>query len=154
MNSEILVNEISRLITEVSTIAGNPLQQSKDFDVEYQSQGNHPSKLPQGKMAVYIFIHNNEILKIGQAGQNSNARYQSQHYIDFTGKRKNSSTLAKSLKHDPTFVVGSDIRKWIINNCERVNILIPGRNNKHENKKLLNFIEGLLQYKFNPRYEG
>lgn len=154
MDSRILLNEISGLITAVSTLTGQPLQEHKDFDVEHQSQGNHPSKLPKGKMAVYIFIYNNEILKIGQVGQNSNARYQSQHYIDFTDKRKNSSTLAKSLNNDSDICVGNNIRNWIINNCERINILISGHNNKHENKKVLNFIEGLLQYKYNPRYEG
>ena len=39
-----------------------------------------PPSLPKGKMAVYVFSDKERVLKVGQAGPKSQARYTSQHY--------------------------------------------------------------------------
>jgi len=56
-----------------------------------------PSSLPKGKMAVYVFSDKDWVLKVGQVGWNSKARYTSQHY----NAASSNSNLAKSLlKHE------------------------------------------------------
>ena len=88
-------------------------------------------------------------MKIGQANQNSNARYQSHPYNVGSA----NSTLAKSLLKDPSMsglVNANNVNQWIKDNCERFDVIIDA---KHK-KVALNFIEGLLHYKYNPKYEG
>lgn len=140
--------EIYDLIVNASTATGKPLCDN-DFYIIYQPLQHKPLKLPDGKMAVYTFVYQNEFLKIGQANVRSPARYQSHHYHIKSG----DSTLANSLLADPNMhhlVSPQNINKWIKDNCERFDIIINGE----LGKVTLNFIEGILQYKYNPRYEG
>ncbi len=88
-------------------------------------------------------------LKIGQANVNSKARYQSHPYNVGSA----NSTLAKSLLNDQSMtglVNITNVNQWIKDNCERFDVIIDS---KHK-KVALNFIEGLLHYKYNPKYEG
>ncbi len=140
--------EITDLIINASANTGKPLT-LKDFMIVYQPLGHKPLKLPSGKMAVYTFVYNGIFLKIGQANQNSNARYQSHPYNVGSA----DSTLAKSLLKDPSMsglVNANNVNQWIKDNCERFDVIID---TKHQ-KVALNFIEGLLHYKYNPKYEG
>ena len=94
-------------------------------------------------------MYKGEFLKIGQANVNSPARYQSHHYYTKSGV----STLANSLLNDPNMhniVTLQNVTQWIKDNCERFDIILNGELGKF----VLNFIEGILQYQFNPRYEG
>ncbi len=142
--------EIKELIIEETKNLGKPLKENDDFNIRHQNKGDHSNLLKKGEMAIYTFVYNNEFLKVGQAGVNSNARYRYQHYKDSS----NSSTLAKSLLNDKTINVGSAVELWIKNNCERFDVIIKARESKHENVIICNFLEGLLQYKYSPRYEG
>ena len=56
-----------------------------------------PSRLPLGKMAVYVFHSGTTCLKVGKAGPKSQARYTSQHY----NPKSAMSTLAASMLSDP-----------------------------------------------------
>jgi hypothetical protein len=51
-----------------------------------------PTKLPSGRMAVYVFAKGPEALKVGKVGAKSQARYTSQHY----NPGRAMSTLAAS----------------------------------------------------------
>ncbi|MEA4822260.1 MAG: hypothetical protein VB122_08570 [Erysipelotrichales bacterium] len=140
--------EISDLIVKASADTGKPLT-SSDFTVIHQPLKHKPLSLPPGKMAVYTFVHNGAFLKIGQANVKSKARYQS-HPYNFGSA---NSTLAKSLLNDPALsrlVNMANVNQWIKDNCERFDVIIDA---KHK-KVALNFIEGLLHYKYNPKYEG
>jgi hypothetical protein len=55
-----------------------------------------PSRLPPGKMAVYVFHSGTTCLKVGKAGPKSQARYTSQHY----NPKSAMSTLAASMLAD------------------------------------------------------
>lgn len=141
------IKEIERLIIEASKATGKKLTKN-DFYISHQEKSHIPLRLPKGKMAVYTFIYNGEFLKIGQANKNSSARYQSHHYYVRSGK----STLANSLLNDvnmSSIVTSSNVTQWIKDNCERYDVII----NEEHGKETLNFIEGLLQYKYKPRYE-
>ena len=140
--------EIKELIIAASGLTGNPISEA-DFYIEHQPLKHTPKALPDGKMAVYTFIYNNSFLKIGQANINTKARYQSHHYYIKSAK----STLANSLLKDPamSLLVDEDnITQWIRDNCERYDVIIDEKYGKNA----LNFIEGMLHYKYNPKYEG
>lgn len=141
-------NEIRNLIIEASKVADRPLTDN-DFEIVHQSLNHIPLKLPKGKMAVYTFLYKGKFLKIGQANFKSNARYQSQHYNLGSAR----STLAKILTNDPEMtplINQENLSDWIKKNCERFDVII----NAELGKNTLNFIEGLLHYKYNPKYEG
>lgn len=140
--------EINDLIINVSTYTGKTLT-NQDFIIVHQPVRHKPLPLPPGKMAVYTFVYNGAFLKIGQANVNSKARYQSHPYNVGSA----NSTLAKSLLNDPSMsalVNITNVNQWIKDNCERFDVIIDA---KHK-KVALNFIEGLLHYKYNPKYEG
>ena len=68
-----------------------------------------------------VFSDKDRVLKVGKAGQNSNARYMSQHY----NPRSSQSNLANSLLKDEDAVQRYSINKenvsaWIKQNTDRV----------------------------------
>lgn len=140
-------NEIKELIIKASALTGKPISEDS-FYIEHQPINHSPKALPDGKMAVYTFVSNDEFLKIGKADKKSKARYQSHHYYIKSG----SSTLARSLVKDSneSTINESNVRGWIISNCERFDIIIDSS----LGSMTLDFIEGVLHYKYNPRYEG
>ena len=140
-------NEIKELIIKASELTGKPITEDC-FYIEHQSSNHNPKALTNGKMAVYTFVSNDEFLKIGKANKNSKARYQSHHYYLDSGP----STLARSLVNDPnkTTINESNVRDWIISNCERFDVIIDAK----LGSMALDFIEGMLHYKYDPRYEG
>lgn len=140
--------EIKNAIIEASRVVGRQIDES-DFYIEYQPEGHTPKALPQGKMAVYTFVCNGCFLKIGQANAKSKARYQSQHYL----ANSTRSTLAKSLLGDPEMsliVNEGNVAQWIKDNCKRYDVIIDEKYGKNA----LDFIEGMLHYMYNPKYEG
>jgi len=148
MNVANTKKEIADLIVHESKRVGSPIT-TKDFEIFHQPLNHFSPALPEGKMAVYTFVFNDVFLKVGQANQRSKARYQSHHYHIRSGR----STLANSLIKDSAMssIVNEDnVTDWVRNNCERFDVLIDAK----LGKITLNFIEGLLQYKYQPKYEG
>ena len=140
--------EILNLVKGACELVGKPLLESQVYMV-YQSLGHKPLQLPSGKMAVYTFVYQgSEFLKIGKAGPNSGPRYQSHHYHTKSG----TSTLANSLVNDVNMpmVNDSNVEEWIKNNCERYDVILDAS----LGNMLLDYIEGMLHYKYLPRYEG
>ena len=130
----------------LSDNSGKPL-----FEIKHQpKEGNHSLSLKNGYMAVYTFVSDDGWLKVGQVSKNSNQRYKYDHY-----KTDKGSTLARSLINDPEncSLNESNVGDWIKNNCDRYDVWIDS--SRFSNPKIvLNFVEGLLQYNLNPRYEG
>ncbi len=142
------LKEIRELVVKGCELAGRPVKKG-DFEIVYQPKNHIPKSLPNGKIAIYTFLYNDKFLKIGKAGKNSKARYQSHHYHTKSGK----STLANRLVKDDNFkafVNEQNVKSWIKENCERYDIIID----KSYGNYFLNFIEGLLHYKYNPMFEG
>jgi hypothetical protein len=106
--------------------------------------------LPNGKMAIYIFIYKTECLKVGEVGPNSNARYNSQHY----NPDNSGSNLSKSILGDSDFNVEgispTNVGDWIKANTQRINILLDERLGMF----VLNFAESYFQLKLKQKYEG
>lgn len=102
-------------------------------------------------MAVYIFTHGQDVLKVGKVGPKSQARYTSQHYNPGSAQ----STLAASMIADAERIGLGDadqaeIGNWIRTNVDRVNILLPAS----LGVPVLTLLESFLQCRLRPRYEG
>ena len=136
---------------QVAKLAGFSLAQG-DLTIESLSAPHRPStRLPAGKMAVYLFYHQGRVLKIGKVGPKSEARYTNQHY----SPKAAPSTLAASLLkrgteigirevNDPT--VGA----WIRENTDRHNFLLDS----DYPIRLLTLLESFLQCRLDPVFEG
>lgn len=110
-----------------------------------------PTRLPFGKMAVYVFSRGPDVLKVGKVGANSQARYTSQHYNPGSAL----STLAASIVADRkrlglTNIDNGSVGQWIKANIDRVNFLVDERCGV----PILTLLETFLQCRLRPRYEG
>ena len=146
----------------------DPAQLSKDFRLVAKLAGislpargltvqslaaphSPPTRLPPGKMAVYLFDHQGRVLKVGKAGPNSNARYTSQHYSAGAAQ----STLAASLlKYGAEIgirdLTDSTVGDWIRANTGRHNFLLDSG----YPIRLLTLLESFLQCRLDPVFEG
>ena len=158
--SEQIIAHIQNLIFYADKIAGKQFHLSDNsgkplFEIKHQpKEGNHSLSLEDGYMAVYTFVLSDDSgdkwLKVGQVSKNSNQRYKYDHY-----KTDKGSTLARSLINDPEnrSLNESNVGDWIKKHCDRYDVWIDS--SRFSNPKIvLNFVEGLLQYNLNPRYEG
>lgn len=110
-----------------------------------------PSRLPKGKVAVYIFSDKERVLKVGQVGPNSQPRYTSHHY----NSESSGSNLSKSLLEDEHArqkhgLSQETVGEWIKKNTDRVNFII----NADYYGPILNLFEAFVQCRLNPVYEG
>jgi len=96
-----------------------------------------------------MFLLDDEFLKIGKANYRSNARFCSQHY-----GLNAPSTLAKSLLSDSKMsrsgIASANIKDWIKTKCRRIDVIIDADLGIFA----LDLIEGIMHYKFEPKYEG
>ena len=110
-----------------------------------------PSRLPNRKVAVYIFSDKERVLKVGQVGPNSQPRYMSHHY----NPKSSGSNLSKSLLTDEHAVQKYNLSQetvgeWIKGNTDRVNFIID----VDYYGPVLNLFEAFVQCRLNPVYEG
>ena len=147
------IEEIKETVDRFRSLAkelGHPVE--KD-DLVFDSGHQHEQPtLPKHHCAVYIFLHQGEVLKIGKANAKSGNRYRYQHYRFDVG-----STLAKSLfENDSEFksLIGSkeNAESWMLANLVRINVLINDRDGN--GKAISELLEALLHYRFRPRFEG
>ena len=98
-DSVIEPGEIVSDFVEVTKLAGITIP-AADLEIEYLPAPHMPpSRLPNGKLAVYVFMFGRQCLKVGKAGSKSNARYCSQHY----GLHAPSTMLSHSSICNPKF---------------------------------------------------
>jgi hypothetical protein len=105
---------------------------------------NYGDRVPAGR---------NRILKVGKAGCNSNARFQSQHYNPSSAP----SNLAHSLLEAKIFwlylgiteISESKARSWIEENTDRDNFYLSASDASH-----LSRLEVYLRGRLGPVFEG
>ncbi len=146
--------DLDNIITDflyACKLAKEPIDIS-DLRIEILEAGekHHCLKLPKGEIATYIFLdkHLIECFKVGKVGENSNARFQFQHYSPKSAK----SNLAKSILSDNEIlgVTEKNVEQWIKNNTTRVNVFLK----KEKGIRILNLMETFFQLRLNPKYEG
>ncbi|MCG9131611.1 hypothetical protein J5I95_08020 [Candidatus Poribacteria bacterium] len=110
-----------------------------------------PKQLPEGKMAVYVFSTDTEILKVGKVNTGSENRYCRHHY----NPQGAGSTLAKSLMEDENIPVmfrpdKKTVSDLIMEHTDRVNFLLDAELGFF----VLNLFEAYIQCRLKPKYEG
>lgn len=110
-----------------------------------------PTRLPADYIAVYVFAHDCDVLKVGKVGPKSQVRYISQHYNPGSAP----STLAASVIADAVRLgLGetdrAEIGNWIRATVDRVNFLLRAE----FGVPVLTLLESFLPCRLHPRYEG
>ena len=145
------IAELAEDFTMVANLADISLS-VEDVSVESLcAPHSPPTRLPAGKVAVYVFCHQGRTLKVGRVGPNSNARYTSQHYNPGSAP----STLAASVLKRGTEIglqgiSGPGVGDWIKTNTDRYNFLLDSS----YPDRLLALLEAFLQCKLDPLFEG
>lgn len=144
-------DEITADFVTVARLAGISLP-SGAIEVEKLTAPHlPPTRLPVGRMAVYVFARGSEVLKVGKVGAKSQARYTSQHYNPGSAMSTlAASILADGARHGLTEADASRVGCWIRESVDRVNFLIDER----LGMRVLTLLEAFLQCRLNPRYEG
>lgn len=147
MDTQVLVRDFVR----VAALAGANLRES-DIRVEITKAPHHaPTRLPSGKIAVYVFSYGDTVLKVGKAGPNSGARYTSQHYNAASAPSTLAAALLKSGGDIGVSGLAIDSAGgWIKHNTDRTNFLL----NIECGVPVLTLLEAFLQCRLKPRFEG
>ena len=154
-----MISEPESLISDfirISAISGLDIDRS-EVQHECLFAPHKPSSLPSGKQAVYVFSlssPNHSVLKVGQAGPKSNARFQSQHYDPQRAKSTLAAALLKN-KSSLGFLIETELTdenvgSWIRTNTDRDHFLLD----EAWSKVTLSLLEVFLQAKLRPMFEG
>jgi hypothetical protein len=157
------VENASRLIQDFA-LALQPLGLTCAVYHDHQPAPHKGKPLPAGRCGVYVFTLSSEYgatttaganraLKVGKAGVNCNARYQSQHYNPKSAPSTLAATLLKTKVLWPfigiTLLDESNVRGWIERNTDRDNFLLSA-----EDGHLLGKLETYLKGRLGPVFEG
>ena len=146
----IRVPELVDDFVKVAALAKVAISASEIKWLELPAPHSPPTSLPSEMLAVYVFMHGTRCLKVGKAGQKSAARYCNQHY----GVNRAPSTLARSLVKaqfgGSSPLDEKNISKWICDNTDRINFLIPS----HYGSEVLSLLESFIQCRLKPEFEG
>jgi hypothetical protein len=157
-----MIENSQALIADFEAALGAPLTTPISHEPQLAPHRGH--KLPEGVCAVYVFslstdygdqvpAGRNRILKIGKAGCNSNARFQSQHYNPSSAP----SNLAHSLLEAKIFwlylgiteMSETNVRSWIEENTDRDNFYLSA-----SDASRLSRLEIYLRGRLGPVFEG
>ncbi len=143
--------ELIEAFHQVAKLAGIVLHPDALVAEKLPAPHRAPTALPNGKLAVYVFMWKEQCLKIGKVGVNSQARYTSQHY----SPKSSQSNLAKSLLAARSelgllAVSETDVGAWIKANTDRLNFLLS----VDCGVPVLTLLEVFLQCRLRPKFEG
>lgn len=145
------LNNLASKFRECAQLAGIVVPETAIVLEKILAPQNKLSSLPKGCFAVYVFFWNGQCLKVGKVGQNSQARFKSQHYRPSSSR----SNLAKSILAYKKEIGLSDLTEetvgdWIKENTERVNFVLDAQ----LGVPVLTLLEVFLQCALRPRFEG
>jgi hypothetical protein len=142
---------------EVARLARAPLN-AAEIQVEFMpAPHRRPTKLPQGKMAVYAFGVGEICLKVGKAGPKSVQRYTYHHYNDGSAPSTLAASILRHLERggdlqgaDVSALSAEVLGPWIEHNKWRANLLLDARHSPI----LLSLLEAFVQARLSPLFEG
>lgn len=145
------INTLVSKFRECAKLAGILVPEAAITLEQFSAPHKAPSSLRKDRFAVYVFFWNGKCLKVGKVGQNSQARFTSQHYLPSSS----NSNLAKSvLAHKDELglsaLTETTVGEWIKENTERVNFIMDAQ----LGMPVLTLLEAFLQCTLNPRFEG
>jgi hypothetical protein len=140
------------------------LVRPEQIRAEIQAAPHRALQLPTGWQGIYAFRYQGIWLKVGKAGPNSNARWQSQHYNPGAAMSNlawsllryaqlaeiEDPRLSKTLKARIASVGPGAIGDWIKQNTDRCNILLEAR----LGRSALSDLETLAIEALAPVFEG
>jgi hypothetical protein len=152
-----LISEFSNAIKDLGLACG-------EIQHEAQPAPHRPHRLPEGKCALYVFSLSRgygercpagagRVLKVGRAGPNSNARFQSHHYE----QGRAPSTLAATLVTSTILwqylgiieLRSEQVGDWIRANTDRDNFYFDSKDNN-----ILAQCEKYTRGRLGPVFEG
>ncbi len=154
-----MITNVDELIADFYKVARLSQCDISPASIGYESRPapHRPTKLPNGKQAVYVFSMqspNPLILKIGKVGPNSNARFLSQHYNPDSSRSNLAKSLlgSESIWHELGIIKPdtSEIGDWIKRNTDRENFYMDGKRDMSG----LSLLEIFLQCRLKPKFEG
>ncbi|MBZ5493813.1 MAG: hypothetical protein LAO76_23080 [Acidobacteriia bacterium] len=152
-----MLADVGQLIADfsrVATLAGVPIDE-RDIRHELLRAPHQTAKLPKGNHAIYVFSLTNDgtvVLKVGKAGPQSAARFESQHYLP----RSCNSNLGKSIiagkacwdKLGISVVEETTIGNWLRTNTDRDHFFL------NASPLVVNLFETFFQCRLQPLFEG
>jgi hypothetical protein len=147
---------------DVTTVGLKPL--GSKIEYERQPAPHQPHALPVGKCAVYVFSLSegygrqcragaHRVLKVGMAGLNSNARFQSQHYNPRSAPSTVAGVLLQSRVLWPylgiTNIREDEAGAWLRKNTDRDNFYLEA-----VDAELLRDLERYVRARLGPALEG
>jgi len=119
--------------------------------IEVLPPPHFPKALPPGKQAVFAFYwpEKDRFLAVALAGPNSNARFQSQHYLPASS---GSNLARKILQHKGALGIDdvdeNTVGLWMKGNLARVNFYLPAS----INKEVLKYFKDYLKLTWKPAF--
>ena len=159
IDPEILIKEFLEALAERAEPSRVPVVRH-----EHQYAPHIPHALPVGSCAVYVFSLSeshggtcaagpHRVLKVGKAGPNSNARFQSQHYNPQSSGSNLAATLVNGRLLWKYFGISqlSDqaVAEWIKTNLDRDNFYLAAAD-----VTFLSDLEKYLRARLGPALEG
>ncbi len=142
------VAEFEEIILGVTAAAGRKVEDR--YEIVDRGKPHVPRTLKRGKMGIYTFLYEDDFLKIGKAGPNSNARFFSQHYLPGSAQSNLSRSILADDRMSGLGITEENVGDWIKQNTRRIDILLDASLGIFT----LELIEAALHYKYEPRYEG
>ena len=128
-----------------------------------KGKNHNPTTLKKGQeQGVYVFLKNDNIcFKVGKAGTNSQARWNSHHYRLNKTKSSLSGSIIKNIENFKSFFDSSihyeidtlnntNMKNWIKDNISRIEFKISNK----ESIYALDLLEKYIAFKLKPIYEG
>lgn len=146
--SDLTESAVWGFVAQMSRYFTEPLDTSL-FQVEVLPPPHFPRAMPPGKQAVFAFYwpKRERFLLIGLAGPNSNARFQSQHYLPASS---GSNLARKILQHKDEIGIEdldeSTIGLWMKGNLARINVYLPA----DVSKEVLRYFKDYLKLTWKP----
>lgn len=142
---------------EVAKLAGIEIQEEA-IQVEILLMPHERPRLPEGKMAVYVFDAHDHVLKVGQAGLGSETRYRYHHYRPDAAPSVLATSILKDKEAVQRYRVDTEnVGNWILSNTDRVNFLLDVEATGLEIKDcewIITLLEAFVQCRLKPLYEG
>lgn len=144
---------------QVAVLAGVPLSPA---DVKFEAlpaPHRRPTRLPAGKMAVYVFCTQTRCLKVGKVGPKSQARFTTHHYAPASSMSNLSRSLlgacGGAYEGAPTIgapagLTVKTVGAWVEANCCRYHFFLGA----DQLPALQSLLEAFLQCRLQPMFEG
>jgi hypothetical protein len=157
-----MIENAQALIADFEAALGAALGSRVSHEPQLAPHRGH--KLPKGMCAVYVFslsknygghvpAGRNRVLKVGKAGCNSNARFQSQHYNPSSAPSNVAHSLLEAKIFWPYLGIvemsEASVRSWIEQNTDRDNFYLSATDASH-----LGRLEIYLRGRLGPVFEG